>query len=45
MLKIFPWDKINITKNELIFLSRAPTHHSFTFTSQSLHELKHGLSL
>ena len=26
-----PSDKINVTKNALFFLSRAPTHHSFTF--------------
>ena len=34
-------DKINITKIALLFLSRAPTHHSFTFSSQFLYELKH----
>ena len=31
MLKKFPSDKINCTKNVLFFLLRAPTHHSFTF--------------
>ena len=31
MVKLFPADKINGTKNVLFFLSRAPTHHSFTF--------------
>ena len=40
MLKKFPSDKINITKNTLFFLSRAPTHYSFTFNSQFLYELK-----
>ena len=46
MLKKFPSDKINVTKNALIFLSRAPTHPSFTFKLQFLYELKaQGLSL
>ena len=40
MLKSFPLDKINVTKNVLFFLSRAPTHHSFTFNSRFLYELK-----
>ena len=31
MLKKTPSDKINDTKYALFFLSRAPTHHSFTF--------------
>ena len=31
MLEEFPWEKINGTKN----LSQAPTHHSFTFNSDS----------
>ena len=31
MLKKFSSDKVNGTKNALLFLSRAPTHHSFTF--------------
>ena len=31
MLKKFPSYKINGTKNALFFLSRPPTHHSFTF--------------
>ena len=35
MLKKFPSDKINVTKNSLFF-----THHSFTFNSQFLYELK-----
>ena len=41
MLKKFPSDKINGTKNALFFLSRAPTHHSFTFNLRFLYELKH----
>ena len=30
MLKKFPSDKIDSTKNALFFLSQAPTHHSYT---------------
>ena len=30
-----------MTKNPLFFMSRAPTHHSFTFNEQVLYELKH----
>ena len=41
MLKKFPSDQINGTKNALIFLSQAPTHHSFTFNLRFLNELKH----
>ena len=41
MLKIIPSGRINVTKNALVFLSRAPTHHSFNFHSQFLYELKH----
>ena len=37
--------KINVTKNALFFLSRAPTHHSFTFNLQFLYELKHKVHL
>ena len=40
MLRKFPSDKINVTKNAPFFLSRAPTHHSFTFNSEFLYELK-----
>ena len=40
MLKKFPSDKINGTKNALFFLSRALTHHSFTFNLGFLNELK-----
>ena len=45
MLKKFPSDKINGTKNTLFLLSRAPTHHSFTFNLQFLYELKHKVRL
>ena len=38
-------DKINRTKNALFFLSRAPSHHSFTFNLRLLHELKHKVYL
>ena len=41
MLQKFPSEKINVTKNPLFFLSRAPTHHSFTFNLRFLYELKH----
>ena len=40
MSKKFPSDKINATKNVLILLSRAPTHHSFTFNLRFLYELE-----
>ena len=40
MLKKIPSDKINFTKNALFLLSRAPTHHSFTFNLRFLYELK-----
>ena len=45
MLKKVPSDKINVTKNAFYFLSRAPTHHSFTFNSRFLYELKHKVYL
>ena len=41
MLKKIPSDKINGTKIALFFLSRAPTHHSFTFNLRFSNELKH----
>ena len=41
MLKKFPSDKINSAKKSLFSLSRAPTHHSFTFNLGFLYELKH----
>ena len=34
MLKKFPSDKIHGTKNALLFLSRDPTHQSFTFNPE-----------
>ena len=45
MLKEFPSDKINGTKNALFFLLRAHIHHSFTFKLQFLYELKHKIRL
>ena len=45
MLKKFPSDKINSTKNALFFLSRAPTHHSFTLNLRFLYELKRKVGL
>ena len=45
MLKKIFLDKINGTKNALLFLSRAPTHHSFTFNLRFLYELKHKVHL
>ena len=39
-LKKLTLDKINVVKNALFFLSRAPTHHSFTFNWKFLYELK-----
>ena len=42
--KIFS-DKINGTKNALFFLSRAPTHHSFTFDLWFSYELRHKVRL
>ena len=45
MLKSFPSDKINGTKNALFLLSRVPDHHSFTFNLRFLHELKYKVRL
>ena len=45
MLKKFPWDKINGTKNVLFFLSRVLTHHSFTFNLRFFYKLKHKVRL
>ena len=45
MLEKFPSDKANGTKYALIFLSRAPTHRSFTFNLLFLHELKQKVCL
>ena len=40
MLKKLPVDKINGTKDPLFSLSRAPTHHGFTFSLRFLYEMK-----
>ena len=45
MLKKFPSDKTKGTKNTLFFLSRAPSHHSFTFSLRFSYELKHKVRL
>ena len=45
MLKKVPSDKIDVTENALFFLSRAPTHYSFTFNFKFLNELKHMVDL
>ena len=45
MLKKIILDKINGTKNALFLLSRASTHHSFTFDFRFLYELKHKVCL
>ena len=45
MLKKFPLDKINVTKDALFFLSRAPPHDSFSFKSQFLQGVKHMVHL
>ena len=45
MLKKNPSDKLNGTKNAFFFLSRAPTHHNFTFNLRFLYELKHKVHL
>ena len=34
MSKKIPSDEMNVTKNAVFFLSRAPTHRSFTFNLQ-----------
>ena len=41
MLKKIPSDKMNVTKTALFFLLQTPTHHSFTFNSQYLYDLKY----
>ena len=45
MLKKFPSDKINGTKNAPFFLSQPPIHHSFTFNLRFLYELEHNVRL
>ena len=45
MLKKIPSDKINGTKNAIFFLSRASTHHSFTFNFRFLYEMEYKVCL
>ena len=45
MLKKLPSGIINVTKNALFLLSRAPSHHSFTFKLRFLYELKYKVHL
>ena len=45
MLKKIRLDKISGTKNALLFLSRTPTHHGFSFNLRFLYELKHKVHL
>ena len=45
MLRKILLDKISDTKDTLFLLSRAPTHHSFTFNLQFLYELKQQVCL
>ena len=45
MLKKFPSDKINVAKTALFFPLPAPTHHSFTFNSRFIYDLKHKIYL
>ena len=45
MLKKFPSNKINGTKNALFFLSQAPAHHNFTFNVRFLFNQRHKIRL
>ena len=45
MLKKFPSNKINGTKNVLFFPLRTPAHYSFTLSLQFLYELEHKVRL
>ena len=47
MLEKLPLDKISGKKypHPSCFISRNPTHHSFTFNLRSLYELKHKVRL
>ena len=46
VLKKIPLGKMNGAKKKVVFfLSRAPTHHSFTFNLRFLYELKHKVRL
>ena len=44
-VKNIPFGQNKRTKNVLFFLSRAPTHHSFTFNLRFNYELKHKVRL
>ena len=43
--KKIPLDNINVTKNALFFLSQGPTHQSFTFNLELLHEINRKVHL
>ena len=43
--KNFSSGKINVTKNTLFLILRAPTHQDFTFNLRFLYELKHKVRL
>ena len=45
MLKKFSSDKRSGANTTLFSISRAPTHHSFTFNLEFLHKLKHKVRL
>ena len=45
MLEKFCLDKINVAKMHNFFLLKAQTHHSFTFNSRFLYELKYKVHL
>ena len=45
MLKKFPWNKINVTKNALFFLLEAATRHNIVLNLQFLYKLKHIIHL
>ena len=45
MLKKSSSEKINVPKNALFFLLRAPSHHSFTLNLCLIYELKHKVCL
>ena len=45
MLRKFPPDKINCTKDVLFFILRAPNHHIFTFNLWFLFKLNHKVCL
>ena len=45
MLKNLSLDEMNVRKNALFFLSRAPAHHSFAFNSRFWYKQKHKFCL